>query len=685
MSRNGHIPISFQDPDYIKELVRQEEKGFSSCLCSNCEPALAEEFMNAQHHATNSNFSDITLGTYSGSLSHDLCCPPPTSSDEADLRKILTCPSSDKARGMKIIKILVDNLVSEFNLLYDLQNPNNDQFIKRSTMFNIEKHAWPIAKNADIISQGVSLRGILGSEGLDGMFDCILRCILDWQNSDEYELHQADIVRLAKLRVAGATKKVVDNSQKKRTNKVAGLDAQQPTEATNLPNTEFQDSSTVPQRPVKRILPSTPLTPADFRPTIQNQITLPVGVIAQTPTPIINRNTHPPVFPTPISPDGFGSQSHCFESTMLSSNNIADYYSGTVDPTRFSPVTRSDWASRSPLSNLTNRRLRRSPVIQPLVLSQSNHEELNCNPRSTDPKTHDAHSSLNLSNPRSKGSQSDQLNQQYIPHRPPHSSNVNDVHFEPKRSDSQLIISQSVHQNQLSSSYPMQNSSRFQDAQSNFNFSNLQSIGCSSDQYSQQFFPNQMSQPSTSRDLHFQFDRSNPQLVLPRSIHQHRLSCSNPMQNSSRLEDVESHFDRSNSHFSGSQENRENHQFIPNRLPQSSPFDDIRIESNASIPQPITSRLVHQSQISHSNPMQESFQDGYTNFNINSNPMQQSVSHQFAHSNLPTRLHSSSTQHPQSNSNFCVLNNHNQFVLPYTSSSQSPGPSDCELELHWAG
>ncbi|EGG08570.1 uncharacterized protein MELLADRAFT_105027 [Melampsora larici-populina 98AG31] len=214
---------------------------------------------------------------------------------------------------MVIIKILVKNLVSEFNLLYDQQNPNKDQVIKRQTMFNIEKHAWPIAKNADIISQGVSLRGFLGSEALDGMFDCILRCIFNWQQSDEYKIHQADIVKLAKLRVTSATKKV-ENKQLKRTAQVAGLGGQVQINTSTNQNTDLQNTTTDALRPLKRTLPPTPLTPDNFGPNLYNPNTGPASINQITPDSFQPLNTHPLDESTiasqlpqyePITPDSF--------------------------------------------------------------------------------------------------------------------------------------------------------------------------------------------------------------------------------------------------------------------------------------------------------------------------------------------------------------------------------------------
>lgn len=83
-------------------------------------------------------------------------------------------------------------------------------------IFDLEKHAWPITKNADIISQGVSLRGIFGSKAMDDMFDCIVNCIKKWERSDLNAQHQKTIAQLTSARSITAKKKW----EKKKTDKL---------------------------------------------------------------------------------------------------------------------------------------------------------------------------------------------------------------------------------------------------------------------------------------------------------------------------------------------------------------------------------------------------------------------------------------------------------------------------------
>lgn len=223
----GYIPVSFDDVEYIKEKQRQMALGFAPCLCSNCEPDLAEQFLQAQHQATKDNMSDLITNSDSLVFNHDTCCPPIEA--RPNLKIIMTCPTKDPIRDMHIMKDLVSRLVEAFEVLYQQANTDGEFEIPPEMVFNIEDHAWPIAKNADIISQGVSLRGILGSQSIKGMFDCLLECIKDWEQSDLYALHQSEIIEASRLRLAFATKKLEPPKPKpppkpKRTAKAAELE-----------------------------------------------------------------------------------------------------------------------------------------------------------------------------------------------------------------------------------------------------------------------------------------------------------------------------------------------------------------------------------------------------------------------------------------------------------------------------
>ncbi|KAH9820154.1 hypothetical protein DFH28DRAFT_868469, partial [Melampsora americana] len=172
-------------------------------------------------------FSQIVSNSYNGLISHDVCCPEANRVDRPNLKFIMNCTPNDRIRNMLVMKTLVGKLVADFDRLYAEECEENEFEIDKDVIFN-KNHAWAIAKNADVLSQGVSLRGILGSEAIDGMFECIINCIKTWERSEIYALNQSDISQAARLRLTAANpaKKKVDiqKALRKRNAQTAELD-----------------------------------------------------------------------------------------------------------------------------------------------------------------------------------------------------------------------------------------------------------------------------------------------------------------------------------------------------------------------------------------------------------------------------------------------------------------------------
>ncbi|EGG06249.1 uncharacterized protein MELLADRAFT_63587 [Melampsora larici-populina 98AG31] len=181
--------------------------------------------------------SDIITSTFNETISHATCCPNPALDDGPNLKTMLTCPPKDRIRSMIIMKDLVSQLILDFNTLYTKECDEYEMELDCKDIFDKEKHAWPIAKNADIISQGVSLRGIFGSEAMDGMFDCIVNCIKKWEHSNLYAQHQKVIAQLTSARTTAANKKweKEKTDKLKRDSAAAELDGPPPSRPKNAP------------------------------------------------------------------------------------------------------------------------------------------------------------------------------------------------------------------------------------------------------------------------------------------------------------------------------------------------------------------------------------------------------------------------------------------------------------------
>ncbi|PLW24035.1 hypothetical protein PCASD_14506 [Puccinia coronata f. sp. avenae] len=55
----GYVPISVDNPSYVRERKREMKAGFPPCVCSNCAPTKAASLMDNILFASNNNFDDI--------------------------------------------------------------------------------------------------------------------------------------------------------------------------------------------------------------------------------------------------------------------------------------------------------------------------------------------------------------------------------------------------------------------------------------------------------------------------------------------------------------------------------------------------------------------------------------------------------------------------------------------------
>ncbi|KAH9808180.1 P-loop containing nucleoside triphosphate hydrolase protein [Melampsora americana] len=205
----GYIPLHFDDPEYMKEYERQNK--VAPCLCSNCRADLVLGLMHDQLRLTQSNFNDIVTETLTDTSPQ----VKPTVHHSTKTCTILTCPASDKIRSSPPFQVLQTTLLQKCDALYHQQFPRNDNFLTERDMLT-EHQAWRISKNSDVLGKSASLREILGSEALDGQFDCILQTIKDWEQSDIFKLTGRQRAALSKARVQKANQISPISSQPKR-------------------------------------------------------------------------------------------------------------------------------------------------------------------------------------------------------------------------------------------------------------------------------------------------------------------------------------------------------------------------------------------------------------------------------------------------------------------------------------
>ncbi|KAH9825072.1 hypothetical protein DFH28DRAFT_877824, partial [Melampsora americana] len=158
--------------------------------------------MEYQLCATQANFNDIVTDSLPQPS------PPVKPSVHHTIKQstILTCPASDKLRSSPPFQALQTNLLQKFDALYHQLFPRNDNFLSERDMLT-DHQAWRITKNSDVLGKTASLREILGSEAVDGQFNCILQTIKDWEQSDIYKLTGRHRAALTKARVQKAQAK----------------------------------------------------------------------------------------------------------------------------------------------------------------------------------------------------------------------------------------------------------------------------------------------------------------------------------------------------------------------------------------------------------------------------------------------------------------------------------------------
>ncbi|KAH9821153.1 hypothetical protein DFH28DRAFT_1190873 [Melampsora americana] len=221
--------------------------------------------------------TDIITNTFCQPISHNICCPNQALDKRPNFQMILTCPPKDRIRSMIIMKELVSQLIIDFNNFYNQECNEYEMDLDCKDIFDKENHAWPIAKNADIISQGVSLRGIFGSEAMEGMFECIINCIKKWERSDIYAQHQKGITQLYRARSTAAVKKweKAKTDQLKRDAAAAELDerpASHPKDRPAAPGNDSDDDSEIPHRD-KSGTPTIPTVQQQFESMIDPRLT----------------------------------------------------------------------------------------------------------------------------------------------------------------------------------------------------------------------------------------------------------------------------------------------------------------------------------------------------------------------------------------------------------------------------
>lgn len=106
----------------------------------------------------------------------------------------MICSQTDPIRSSGAMINLSRFLMNGFEGLFYRYHRRHSELIP-SDLFT-DDHAWDIVKNYIKVLNGKHLRGIMGSEPVEGTFLMIQEGIRSWKSSDDYVKHLDDIRRV---------------------------------------------------------------------------------------------------------------------------------------------------------------------------------------------------------------------------------------------------------------------------------------------------------------------------------------------------------------------------------------------------------------------------------------------------------------------------------------------------------
>lgn len=192
--RFGYIPLSVEDKRYKNEIAREQAAGMTKCQCSNCNAEGGVQLINEFRTTSRSDLSHlIETPVMKPKTSTDLTEPylwyPPK--PIVSNVKQLICKQDDPIRLEEEFVELAVALVGNFEILFASSALKNSGILPE-VLFNRE-HAWLIVKNYNLISEGLCLRKILGSQTIPELFKMIHDCIHEWLSSEHFSKLQSRI------------------------------------------------------------------------------------------------------------------------------------------------------------------------------------------------------------------------------------------------------------------------------------------------------------------------------------------------------------------------------------------------------------------------------------------------------------------------------------------------------------
>ncbi|KAA1076521.1 ATP-dependent DNA helicase sgs1 [Puccinia graminis f. sp. tritici] len=197
----GYIPLSKDDPDYVKEVEHERTAGFPPCKCSNCAVVSGQQLVENLRYLTKENFESA--------MDNTLDFPPPDSND-AVLKKNQTRRAANAALGTENDQVILArfkaDMITSFHQFYEAQMGCSARF-SASSLFH-DEHADTLLENLDEIQSAADLYHLIGGEVICGQLEFLYDLIGRFKENDLYQEHLDNQERLRE-----------ENEEKKKTRK----------------------------------------------------------------------------------------------------------------------------------------------------------------------------------------------------------------------------------------------------------------------------------------------------------------------------------------------------------------------------------------------------------------------------------------------------------------------------------
>lgn len=164
---------------------------FPICRCSNCDPLGAIELIHGLKTTNKNDFHALlSRPTSRGQLPETSFLnqvPILKSRPKERQNRPSVCLQSNPIRVSAPMIKLASSLINGFEKLFYRYHLHESDLIP-SDLFTPE-HAWQMVKNYTGILEGKHLRGIMGSQPVEGTFDMIHHSIIVWKTSEHYLEH----------------------------------------------------------------------------------------------------------------------------------------------------------------------------------------------------------------------------------------------------------------------------------------------------------------------------------------------------------------------------------------------------------------------------------------------------------------------------------------------------------------